>query len=351
MKKIIHTPDQSASGEQILKRTLIFLLLILLVFMILWLDRDGLKDTYDNQVSITDIIYFSAITITTVGYGDIVPVTTRARMIDVFLITPIRLVMWLLFLGTAYQFVLQKFLEDYKMNKLKKQLKNHTIICGFGSTGKAALNELLSETTHGSNFNSKNVKITKQDIIVIDMAEDSLKEASALGITCINGDATKEIFLNYCVIEKAKNVIITLGRDDSNILACLTVKHLNSSCRVIIAVEMKENIKLARGAGADVLVMPSVAGGCLIAAATRNRLSSRFLEDLLTSSGDVAISEMVISKKDAESTLADLTETGSLKGAPVLGIYRNSIFLPPTKETVLKDSDVIIYLLTNSKAS
>lgn len=73
-----------------------------------WFDRDGLKDNYDGHISFLDIIYFTMISITTTGYGDIAPVTERARMFDALVVTPIRVFVVLIFLGTAYNFVLQK---------------------------------------------------------------------------------------------------------------------------------------------------------------------------------------------------------------------------------------------------
>ena len=65
--------------------------LLVTAFCLLWFDREGLKDNLDGHLSFSDTLNFIAITITTVGYGDVVPVSDRARLIDAFLITPIRL--------------------------------------------------------------------------------------------------------------------------------------------------------------------------------------------------------------------------------------------------------------------
>ena len=94
------------------------LLRILLVFGLIgialtahWLDRVGLRDNVDGEISFTDVLYFTMITVTTVGYGDIVPVTTEARMFDALVVTPIRIFVVLIFLGTAYNFVLKRTWE------------------------------------------------------------------------------------------------------------------------------------------------------------------------------------------------------------------------------------------------
>jgi voltage-gated potassium channel len=78
-------------------------LLVLALFAIAlgghWIDREGLVDNSDGHISFTDVLYFTTITVATVGYGDIVPVTTSARMFDTFVVTPVRLFVYLIFLG------------------------------------------------------------------------------------------------------------------------------------------------------------------------------------------------------------------------------------------------------------
>jgi voltage-gated potassium channel len=234
--------------------------------------------------------------------------------------------MWLLFIGTAYQMVIEKFLEEYQMKKLEKKLFNHTIICGYGSTGQAACNELIL------------TQKDKNSIIIIDNNEDALKKAVTDGLSCIQGDATKEVFLGYSIIEKAKNIIICLGRDDSNILTCLTVKNMNPDVRIIVSIELNENMKIAQKAGADVIVLPAVAGGRLLAGACEKMYSSRFLEDLLTNNGNVSIAEHTITQDSDGSFLKDYTSQ------TVLAIYRSSKYISALPETKIKKDDVLIFL-------
>jgi len=85
-------------------RLLLALALIGVALAVHWFDRAGLRDNVDGAISFVDVLYFTMITVTTVGYGDIVPVTPQARLFDTFVVTPIRLFVWLIFLGTAYDF-------------------------------------------------------------------------------------------------------------------------------------------------------------------------------------------------------------------------------------------------------
>jgi voltage-gated potassium channel len=109
-----------------------------LVMIVFWLDRDGLRDFADGHVSFADVVYFTMVTVTTVGYGDIVPVTGSARLFDALLVTPVRLLVWLIFIGTAYQFVVERILEDTRMRLRQSRLKDHIVICGFGRSGRSA---------------------------------------------------------------------------------------------------------------------------------------------------------------------------------------------------------------------
>ena len=108
-----------------------------------WFDRDGLRDNIDGDISFTDVLYFTMITVTTVGYGDIVPVTPQARMFDTFVVTPIRLFVWLIFLGTAYEFLLKHIWENWRMSRIQDRLRGHVIVAGFGTSGAEAVRELI----------------------------------------------------------------------------------------------------------------------------------------------------------------------------------------------------------------
>ena len=84
---VVFTPQVLNPGRTLLLRAGMLAGMLLLIFLVLWLDRAGLRDHADGHVSTLDVLYFTLVTITTVGYGDVVPVTPTARMIDAFFLT------------------------------------------------------------------------------------------------------------------------------------------------------------------------------------------------------------------------------------------------------------------------
>ncbi len=251
--RILFRKAPLSAESVLLVRGLMVLGLFGLVFVAFYLDRGGLRDSVDGHVSALDVLYFTMITITTVGYGDIVPVTEQARLFDTLVATPVRIFVWFIFLGTAYQFVIQRVVEDFKMSRLQAQLQGHVVICGYGDSGRLAASELVSRGT------------PPESIVVVDNNEASLRLASDAGYIGLNGLATREELLRVAGIERARAVIIALGRDDTTLLCLLTVRTLNSTARVVVSIREGENRKLVEKAGADVVISPWQVSGYLLA--------------------------------------------------------------------------------------
>lgn len=292
--RIFHTPADLLQGRKLLTRFIIALSLLCAITAILWLDRGGLRDQLDGEISFTDAVYFTMVTVTTVGYGDIVPVSTRARLIDALVVTPIRIAVWFLFLGTAYQLFIRRYMEDYRMAKLQATLHSHIIVCGFGHTGMSAAKELLVRGTNTT------------QIVVIDKQEERVRLAGTLGISAFQADATQEAILHDAVIGKAKAVIIAGGSDDSNALILLTARHLNPTVRIIVSAKEEENVKLFKQGGANAILSPATFGGYILAAAVDQGHMVHYLDDLLTARGNIALVERTVRANEVGQTQAGL---------------------------------------------
>jgi voltage-gated potassium channel len=307
--QILFTRDDLRPGRTLLFRIGLVLALFALVFLILWLGRDGLKDNYHEHITAIDVLYFAMVTITTVGYGDIVPVSQQARLVDAVLITPIRVFIWFIFLGTAYQLVVNRYREGYRMAKVQAALHDHIIVCGFGYTGWSTAKELLAKGTEPDR------------LVIIEPREERVRAAIELGLVAFRGDATQEIMLQHAVVQRAKAVIITAGRDDTNALILLTARHLNPTVEILVSAVEEENVKLFRQGGATGIISPSTFGGYLLADAVGHPHFMDYVQDLLTAGGRVSLIERPVEPNEIGCTAT------ALKPDIVLRLYRRGTVL------------------------
>ena len=230
-------------------RVTFVLALIGMAVSVHYFDRNGLQDSYDGDVSFLDVVYFTMISITTTGYGDIAPVTERARMFDALVVTPIRIFVVLIFVGTAYNFVFKRTWDNWRMKLIQSNLHDHIVIAGFGTSGSEAVQELLARGTN------------PEEIVVIDSSDDALSQAEKLGCAVINGDATRDNVLMNVKISRARSLIVSAGRDDTSILIVLTARHLAYHLPISVSIKASDNELLARQAGATTVINLASATG------------------------------------------------------------------------------------------
>ena len=249
------------------------------VFAVFLLDRSGLRDQIDGDVSVTDVIYFTMITITTVGYGDIVPVSDQARLIDAFFVTPVRIFVWFIFLGTAYQLIIQRLIEEWRMTRLQNNMQGHVVLCGFGHSGSIAASELLLRGWQPG------------EIVVMDPDATEVQRAADRGFVGLHGDASSEELLRVAAVDRAHSVIVSVGRDDTTVLVVLTIREIARRVRIVACVGEQENVKLVRASGADVIVSPPRFGGYLMADAVESNATVDFVAEALTFYGGYQLHE------------------------------------------------------------
>jgi voltage-gated potassium channel len=280
-----------------------------------------------------DVLYFTIVSLTTVGYGDITPITDQARLVNALIMTPIRVFLWVLFLGTAYELTILRLRlrEDRQMKDLHDRLSDHVIVCGYGVKGRAIVDELLA---HGQ---------PRDQIVAIDESEDAVAMATKHGLVALRGDASREALLRAANIERAHAVLVAPNRDDAAVLICLTVRSLAPQIHIVASAREEENVKLLYGAGADLVVSPSVSGGRLMGAAIRQQAVPQFLEDLLSFGQGLALSERLVRPEEAGMRVADLPD---LDGALILGAARGRerFAFHQLPGLLLQAEDVIVYL-------
>lgn len=275
-------------------RVLLAFALIGVALSVHWFDRGGLRDNIDGQISFSDVLYFTMITVTTVGYGDIVPITDRARLFDTFVVTPVRLFVWLIFLGTAYDFLLRRTWERWRMATIQKNLTGHVIVAGYGTSGAEAVRELVARGTPAGK------------IVVIDGSAAALAAAEACGANVLEGDATRNVTLEAVRVANAAAVIVSAGRDDTSILIVLTARRLAPGVPISVVIRSEDNEALARQAGANTVINPASFAGLLLAGSTDGQHIADYLVDLAAADGRVALRERPVAADEVGHPLADI---------------------------------------------
>jgi voltage-gated potassium channel len=307
-------------------------LIVVIVTLSVYLGRTGFVDNSHpgETLSFVDSIYYASTTLTTVGYGDIVPTSPGARLMNAVLLTPVRLAFLVLFFGTAYEISVffMRRAEERDVHELNQRLDKHTIICGYGTTGRAAASTMLSQGK------------SKSDIVVIDRSREAVDRAVDDGYTAFLGDATEEATLRRAAVHKAESVLVAPGRDDSAVLICLTVNDIEPDVNLVAAGMEEENLKLLYQAGADRVIAPAVMGGRLMAAAAETQSVPWYVEQVL-GKGWTDRMEHRITAAEAGKTIEELPEFHDVL---VLGISRPpDLLCDHLDSTRLREGDIVIY--------
>lgn len=294
LRRAVRLPIWADAGGRLLAA----LLLIFLVVLLHWSDREGLIDHHDGAVSFLDVVYFTMISITTTGFGDIAPVSDRSRLIEAVIVTPIRFAVIFIFVGTAYNFIIKRSWEKWRMAGIQKQLSGHIVVLGFGISGSEAVNELIDRGTEPSR------------IVVIDPLESRLSVAEKMGCNVMAADATRDDTLVAVQIAQASSVLVSAGRDDTSILIVLTVRHLAPEVPISVVVRATDNELLAHQAGANNVINPVHFTGLLLAGSAEGTHVADYLTDLASVSGRVQLVERAVTAEEVGRSIKELASDG-----------------------------------------
>lgn len=316
-------------------RLLAALALVFVVVMIHWADRDGLVDHHDGKVSFLDVVYFTMISITTTGFGDIAPISDRSRLVEAVIVTPIRIAVLYIFVGTAYNFLIKHSWEKWRMARIQERLEGHIVVLGFGVSGSQAVGELIERGTDPGR------------IVVMDPSGERLAEAEAMGCNVIEADASRDDSLIAVRIAKASTVLVSAGRDDTSILIVLTVRHLAPTVPISVVVRAEDNEIPARQAGADNVINPVRFTGLLLAGSAQGTHIADYMADLASVSGRVQLVERLAEPAEIGRTLDQLASGG--RG---LRIYRAGRPIGFWEEDArrIEPGDVIVEILPTRPA-
>lgn len=132
------------------RRLVVAVTLICLVAALAYVERDGYTDPEDGEISLLDAFYYSTVSVTTTGYGDIRPTTDSARVVTTLLVAPARVLFLILLVGTTLEILAERTRTAYPVNRWRSRLKDHIIVCGYGTKGRTAIRTLLSSALRRS---------------------------------------------------------------------------------------------------------------------------------------------------------------------------------------------------------
>lgn len=257
---------------QLGKRLLLAVGILVLTVALVYFDRDGYIDQTDpdNEVTLLDAIYYTTVTLSTTGYGDIAPQAPTARLINAFVVTPLRIAFLVLLIGTTLEVLAAQGREMFRNARWRKNMQQHVVVIGYGTKGRSAVDTLVSNG------------LSRESVVVVDPSTAGQEEAHADGLAVVTGDATRREVLRRARVDQAQQVIITANRDDTTVLATLTVRQLNPDAYIVASVREQDNVPLVRQSGADSVITSSEAVGRLLGLASFSPNLGAVMEDLLT---------------------------------------------------------------------
>ncbi|GAA2697703.1 MULTISPECIES: TrkA family potassium uptake protein [Actinosynnema] len=302
---VVKMPDTVQSPVQaIMKRVIGALAALIAAVLIVYLDRDGYRDVNGDGLSLLDAVYYATVSLSTTGYGDITPASSSARLINVLVITPLRVLFLIVLVGTTLEVLTERSRQALRIQKWRTKVRDHVVVIGYGTKGRSAVSALLGD---GADPGS---------IVVVDTAQSALDAASAIGLVTVLGSGTSNDVLKVAGVPRARAVVVAANRDDTAVLVTLTARELaRDGAQVVAAVRERENEHLLRQSGADSVVVSSETAGRLLGMATATPTVVDMVEDLLTPDSGLAIAERDVEPEEIGGSPRHLSDI-------VLGVVR-----------------------------
>ncbi|MGA5420810.1 potassium channel family protein [Streptomyces lavendulocolor] len=295
--------------RQVGARLLMALAVLLLTVAIVYLDRGGYHDNADESVDLLDAVYYATVTLSTTGYGDIVPHSDSARLVNVLLVTPLRVLFLIILVGTTLEVLTQRTREEWRLNRWRSTLRDHTVIIGFGTKGRSAIQTLCA------------TGLKKDQIVIVDPSSKVVETANADGFTGVIGDATRSDVLLRAEVQRARQIVIATQRDDTAVLVTLTARQLNRGAKIVAAVREEENAPLLRQSGADAVITSASAAGRLLGLSVLSPSAGTVMEDLIQQGSGLDLVERPVIKAEVGKNVRETDDLviSVLRGHRLLG--------------------------------
>ena len=285
--------------------------------------------------NVFDAFYMTAISLTTVGYGEVQTLSTNGRIFTVVL-----LVFAVAFIAYGLEYLLTANLgETWRIRRMMQtidSLDNHVIVCGYGRVGQSAVASLQN---------------SKRKVVVVESNLEKAAVLEELNLTYLLGDATKDEVLQQAGIDRAWGMLVCTGDDSRNLFIVLSARALNAKLYIVTRSINAENERKMRRAGANRVVSPYQIGGQHMAnIMIRPHVTDFF--DVVTLDGGIElwVEELVIGETSAligktvgEANIRQET------GVTVIAMLRETTSSIPDAHTRLQAGDELIVLGTREQ--
>ncbi|AWT44365.1 MULTISPECIES: potassium channel family protein [Streptomyces] len=282
-------PTQSATPPllQVLRRLALALLVLVATTAIVYADHAGYRDSSDGSVDLLDAAYYATVTLSTTGYGDITPVGDAARLTNILVITPLRVLFLIILVGTTLEVLTERTRQQVRIHRWRARIQDHVVVIGYGTKGRHAVETLVGQG------------IPRERIVVVDAQRKTATAASDDGLVSVTGDATRSETLLKAELPRAARVIVAPQRDDTATLVTLTARQLNRRATIAAAVREDENAPLLKQSGADTVITTSSSAGRLLGVSMVSPTVARTLEDLMTLGTGLDLVERPVTAEEA----------------------------------------------------
>ena len=280
-----------------------------------------------------DSFYMVLTTLSTIGYGEVHPLSQAGRWFNVFLIL-IGVMLLFLLIGTLTQtlleFELHSFFGRRRMQREIGRLKDHYIICGAGRVGRSVAREFERQPV---------------PFVILEADEAKAQKYNDRNWLTIIGDATQEAVLRQARIAEARGLVAATTTDAINTYIVLTARTLNPKLKIIARASEEDAEKHLHTAGADTVISPYYFAGHRIAQAFLRPHVLDFIDSATVNLGlDLEIAQVPVASDSsfAGQTLA-ASRIGQEMGVIVLAIKRGQqMRMSPSRDDVIQADDFLI---------
>lgn len=230
-----------------------------------------------------DALWMAVITLTTIGFGEIHPLSPAGRWFTLGLIAGGLSIASFAVAQTTRYFIEGGFREEYaqlRRKRLMDGMKGHFIVAGFGRTGR----EIVADLLHAG-----------QKVAIIDPAPATCERCTQQGLVAVHGDAASDEVLRVAGVERARGLAVATSSDAVNVFVTLSARQLNPKLKIITRVDAEATVSKAMLAGADGVVSPHTIGGTTMANGLLRPNSATFMANAFARSHpDLAMEDVEI---------------------------------------------------------